>query len=588
MSALLLRINRRRTHLFAFLTAAVLAVAILYPVYHAVRRAFSVDGALGLANVRAFLDAPGLGDMLVDTLILTAGGTTVAMVIGTILAITTTVLPSGRRSRRILQLAPLIPLTLPALVGAIGWLFLLEPRVGWLNIFLRWLTNDDTGRGPISAYSRPVAVWVIGLYVVPFVYTIMASSLSRLNTELLEGYQINGASAWGAMMRAIVGPLRPAFFAALSLAVMDAVAQFSIPLILSQDVITTYMYQQISFSGNYGAAAAAGLPLFILAAVLTFVQIRLAARSARYTTVTGRGTGVRGLSFGRVTDACFKGFAYLYMLVAGVLPFCAILLVSFLKFWRPRLTWDSFTTVHYPGVWTNPISHAGVVNSFQLGVVCTIIALTIALVVVVLVERVGGWSSRAAYFFANLPFGIPHVLLGLAFLVAFISPPIVLYGTIWLLVLAFGVAYLPIAVRNIGPLFQQIGRELEEAALVSGATRPRMMSQVTLPLVMPGVAASGALLFMLIFREFPIAAFTSTPSTNVLSVVLVGYNTEGAWPKVAVVAVFLSVVSLIGIIAANIITARFDLARRTSRKGPPQDDAPAVSASRPELADANV
>jgi iron(III) transport system permease protein len=364
------------------------------------------------------------------------------------------------------------------------------------------------------------------------------------------------------MARALVGPLRPAFFAALSLAVMDAVAQFSIPLILTQNVLTTFMYQQITFSGNYGAAAAAALPLFVLAVVLTYVQIRLTARSNRYTTITGRGSGVRGISFGKFADRAFKGFAYGYMFLAGVLPMAAIILVSFLRFWTPKLSWKSFSTIQYESVWNNPISRTGAINSFQLGVICTLIAIALALLVVVLVERVGGLSSRAAYFFANLPFGIPHVVLGLAFLVAFISPPFVLYGTIWLLVLAFAVAFLPVAVRNIGPLFQQIGRDLEEAALVSGASPSRTMTKVTIPLVMPGIAASGALLFMLIFREFPIAAFTSTTTTNVLSVVLVSYNTEGAWPKVGVVAVFLSVVSLIGILVANTITARFDLSRR--------------------------
>lgn len=566
MSSLPLRVTRRHgKRILAAVVAVVLAVVIVYPIYQAIRQAFTANGSWGLANISTFLDAPGLGKMFENTAILTVGGTVLAMIFGTALAITTTVLPSGRRTRWLLQLAPMIPLTLPALVGAIGWLFLLEPRVGWLNIFLRWVTRDSSGTGPISAYSLPVSIWVVGLYAVPFVYTIMASSLSRLNTELLEGYQVNGASPAGAMVRAILGPLRPAFFAALSLALMDSVAQFSIPLILNQNVLTTYMYDQISFNGAYGLAAAAGLPLFVLAVILTYTQTRFTAKSNRYTTVTGRGTGVRGMSFGRVTDGCFKGFAYLYMLLGGVLPIAAIVVVSFIKFWTPHLTASSFTTGNFATVWDNPISHTGAVNSFELGIFCTLIAIGIALLVVVLAGRVGGWSARAAYFFANLPFGIPPVLLGVAFLVAFISKPLALYGTIWLLMLAFVVAFLPIAVRNIGSLFQQVSRDLEEAALVSGASGVRTLRKVTIPLVMPGVAASAALLFMLIFREFPIAVFLSTPTTNVLSVVLVGYNSEGAWPDVAVVAVFLSAVSLIGIIVANVISARFDLTRRRRR-----------------------
>src|SRR5690606_7588269 len=97
-----------------------------------------------------------------------------------------------------------------------------------------------------------------------------------------------------------------------------------------------YMYQQITFSGDYGAAAAAALPLFVLAVVLTYVQIRLTARSDRFTTVTGRGSGVRAMSFGKVTDRVFKGFAYGYMVLAGVLPMAAILVVSLLRYWTPK------------------------------------------------------------------------------------------------------------------------------------------------------------------------------------------------------------------------------------------------------------
>ena len=566
MRPLSLRVRGRHgVRLLAWVVAVVLAVVIIYPIYMVIRQGFAANGGWGLANVRTFLDAPGLGKMFLTTAVLTVGGTVLAMIFGTALAVTTTVLPSGRRSRGLLRLAPMIPLTLPAIVGAIGWLFLLEPRVGWLNIFLRWLTGNKSGTGPISAYTEPVAIWVIGLYAVPFVYSIMSSSLSRLNTELLEGYQVNGASAWGAMARAVVGPLRPAFFAALSLALMDSVAQFSIPLILNQNVLTTYMYDQISFDGNYGLAAVAGLPLFILAVILTITQTKFAAKSNRYTTLTGRGTGVREMSFGRVTDACLKIFAYLYMVLGGVLPMCAIVVVSFIKFWTPHLTAKSFTSANFATVWNSPISHSGVVNSLELALVCMLIAIAVALLVVVLAVRVGGWAARAAYFFANLPFGIPPVLLGLAFLLAFIRRPLALYGTIWLLVIAFTVAFLPIAIRNIGSLFQQVGRDLEEAALVSGASGARTLQKVTIPLVMPGLASSGALLFTLIFREFPIAAFLSTPSTNVLSVILVGYNTEGAWPDVAVVAIFLSVVSLVGMILSNAITARFDLGRRRRR-----------------------
>lgn len=500
--------------------------------------------------------------MIINTVVIAIGSAVIAVVLGTILAVSTTILPLRRFERRILQLAPIAPLTIPALAGAIGWLYLLSPGVGWINIWIRDLTGSHATTGPISAYSLVVVAWVMGLYAVPFVYTIMASSMSRMNTELLESYQASGCSVWGAMVRAIVGPLRPAFLAACSLAVVDCISQFSVPLVLNVNTLPTYMYNEVTNVGSYGTAAAAGLPLFVIAIALTIAQMRFSSKGGRWTTVSGRGAGVRNMSLGKKSDRVLKAITYLYLLLAGIAPFLAILTVSLLDFWRPNITFHDLVTSNYSHVFNDPLARSGLGTSLKLAVGCTLIATAVAMLVVILVERRKGPASSLLYFFANLPLGLPLVLLGLAFLVAFIQGPVVLYGTIWLLVLAYSVAFLPIAIRNIGPLFQQVGKDMEEAASVAGAGWFRSLSKITAPLVMPGIASSGALLFMLIFREFPIAAFLSTPTTNVISMALVSYNADGAWTYVAVVALFLSAVSIIVFIIANVIAGRYDLARR--------------------------
>lgn len=541
--------------------ATLLAVAILYPIIRLIGTALTLDGQPSSAHLEAFFNDSDVLAMTRNTFLLTLGGGLIATAFGTILAITTAVLPSHRVERRILQLVPLIPFTLPPLVGAVGWLFLLSPRVGWVNILLRQATGSSATDGPISVFSMPVLIWVTGLYVVPYVYTIMASSLSRLSTDLLESYEVCGCSSWGALMRAVAGPLKPALLAAVSLAVMHSLSQFSIPLILGQDVLTTHMYRQVTFLGDYAKAAAVGLPLLVVAIVLTVAQLQLTNQGGRRATVSGRGGGVRAYSLGPVKDRLLKTVAYLYMFVAGVAPVAAIALVSLLSFWRPSITWSDLRLGNYVEVWNTPLVQNGALTSLRLGVACALIATALAMLVIILVERSGDASSRWAYFFANLTLGVPLVLFGLAVLVAFIGPPIVLYGTIWILVLAYVVAFLPIAIRNLGPLFQQISRDLEEAARVSGATWGRTLQRITIPLVMPGLTASTALLFILMFREFSMAAFLSAPSTNVIAMAVLAFNDSGEWPYVAVVAVFLSAVSVIGLAIANVIASRFDIAR---------------------------
>jgi iron(III) transport system permease protein len=165
----------------------------------------------------------------------------------------------------------------------------------------------------------------------------------------------------------------------------------------------------------------------------------------------------------------------------------------------------------------------------------------------VFAERLRDPFGRAAFGVANVPLGIPYVVLGLGFLIAFIEPPIVLYGTLSLLLLAYLVAFLPLSIRNVGPVMQQIGAELEEAAMVSGARWPTAIYRVTVPLAAPGIAASLVLLFIIIFREFPIASFVATPGTNVISLSLLDSYTTGLLPVAAAIAIVISIVSAVGI-----------------------------------------
>lgn len=552
--------------ILAVALATFLAIALLYPIVIVLLRGVVIDGEFSTANIDALLADPGIPNMVRNTILITFGGAALGLIFGIPLAITTTLLPARRFERKILQLIPLVPLTIPALVGAIGWLFLLSPRAGWLNVIFRRLLGDESGEGPLSAHVTPIIIWVMGLYIVPFVYTIMASSISRLSTELIESYRVFGCSALSSMWKVITGPLRPALFASISLAIVQAFSQFSVPLILRIDVLTTYMHRQVKFLGNYGGAAIAAIPLFLIGVILTLWQIQMTKQNNRYATVSGKGSGVRVISFGRLQDRLMKGSAYGYFLFSGLLPLGAILLVSFLSFWRPSITVDDLIIDNYLSVWNNSLVRIGTKNSLLLAITCSIAAAFLVLVVIVIAQRVRGVAPRLSYFFANLPLGIPHVLLGLAFLVAFISPPFILYGTIWILVLAYVVAFLPIAMRNIGPLYQQIGIELEEAAVVSGSTWTGALRKITGPLIMPGFAASAALLFVLIFREFPIAAFISTPRVNVLSMSLLGYNDGARWSHVAVLSVLISIVSSLGIVISNVVAGRYEIA--TGHKPP--------------------
>jgi iron(III) transport system permease protein len=565
---------------------AALSVLIFLPLFAIVRQVFAPDDGLTLEVIREVVDKPGVGRAFVNTILITIVSAIAATALGLVLAIAATVIPAGRAMRRVLSFVPLVPLTVPALVGALGWVFLLAPTSGWINIFLRAITGSDATRGPVSINSRFGVIFVTTLYVVPFVFTVMNTSLRRVNSEALEAMLICGSRPTAMLWRTVAGSLRPALLAAATLAVVQASSLFSVALILQVDVLPTFVYQQATAIGRSDLAAAASLPLIVMALILSAGQFWLLRRSDRYATVTGKGSAGKEVSLGRLLNGVFKGTSVVYLMLTGVLPIGSILVVSALPFWKPRFGRSDLTLDNYRDLTSKIQVQNGLKNSLTLGLVCAIGAVIISVLVVIYAERLRDPFGRAAFGVANLPLGIPYVVLGLGFLVAFIRPPLVLYGTLSLLIVAYLVAFLPLSVRNIGPVVQQVGSELEEAALVSGARWGAAIRRVTLPLAAPGIAASLVLLFIIIFREFPIASFVATPGTNVISLSLLDSYTNGVIPAAAAIAIVISVISAVGIAASVYLEGRVKLGSGRRPAGIDADTpAPTVAPLTPTPAD---
>jgi iron(III) transport system permease protein len=367
------------------------------------------------------------------------------------------------------------------------------------------------------------------------------------------------------LIRTVTGVLKPALLASGTLALVQSSSLFSVALILQVDVLPTFIQRQATAIGRSDLAAAASLPLMVMALALSTGQLWLLRRSDRFATVTGKGSAGKEVSLGRPLNAAFKGSAIVYLFLTGILPLGAIAMVSFLPFWKPRFARSDLSLENYRDLLDNIQVQNGLRNSILMGILCALGAVILTVLVVVFAERLRDPLGRAAFGVANVPLGIPTVVLGLGFLVAFSEGPIVLYGTLSLLLLAYLVAFLPLSVRNVGPVMGQIGAELEEAALVSGARRGGAICRVTLPLAAPGIAASMVLLFIIIFREFPIASFVATPGTNVISLSLFDTYSNGVIPAAAAIAIVISAVSAVGITASVILGGRVQLRRNRRR-----------------------
>ncbi|WZH50996.1 MAG: iron ABC transporter permease [Nocardioides alkalitolerans] len=546
-----------RTLMVALLV--VLAIAIVLPVVAIVGEAFGAESGVGTA-LGDLVGQPGFWSVIVrNTVVLTVCSTVLSVGIGFMLAVAASMLPAGRRMRTLLRFIPLTPLCVPALVGALGWIFLASPRTGWLNQAIRAVTGSDAEEGPLDIFSMPGAIFVVTLYIVPFVFTILDASMRRLNSEVLEAMRVSGSGPTMMLVRTATGILRPALLAAGTIALVQTISFFSVPLLLRVDVLTTMIYRQVNDLSRPDVAAVASLPLILMAGVLTAGQLFLASAAARYATMTGKGKAGQTVSLGRRADAVLKSLAVGYLGLTALLPVAAIVMVSLLPYWTSGFEWSQVGLDNFRNVLALPGTQAGLRTSATLGLLCGGGAVVIGLLVVVFAERTKGALGRLLYVVANLPLGIPQVVLALGFLVAFIGPPFSLYGTMTLLVLAYLVAFLPLGIRNMGPVVQQVGKELEEAALVSGSTWTGSVARVTLPLVTPAIAASAFLLFLMIFGDLTISAFVSAPGTEVIALRLLDSYTQGTVTVSATIAVLIAAVSLVGVVVAMWASDRVQL-----------------------------
>ena len=555
----------------------VILVALGWPLFEILREAVFKKGELTTAVLAETAAADGLGTILLNTGIIIIVSSLTGTICGVVLAIVATKLrlPWAQAFRAI----PLVPLTIAPIVGAIGWVFLLAPRTGWINIFIRQFTGGD--EGPFNIFSLPGVIFVTSLYIVPYVFATMASALDRTNAETFEAFMLNGTGCIGAAFRVVTGVLRPALLAGLILAILEAAIQFSIPLILNVHVLTTSIYEYVQHASPARRDISAALALLVLGfgALLTAAEVIILGRR-RYTSLGGRGLSQQYWSFGRVTDRALAGFAMVYVLVAAILPTAAIMLVSVLPYWKPQFSISEFTFRHYIRVFDSRNFLDAALNSVKLAAMGVIAVLVISLIISLVRARTRSRIGQALYLVGNMPLGVPGVVLGLGALILFTTGPIPLYGTLTALVIAYVIHFLPLGLRNIDPVVHQVGAELEEAARINGAGEVRVLRDVTLPLVLPGITAAAAVTAILMLREFPISALLSTPGTKVLSVYLVNSFENGVFPQVAAMALGLSLVSMLGVIALQLLGRRVQFGSRSQKA--------AGKAARPDLMGASA
>jgi iron(III) transport system permease protein len=404
----------------------------------------------------------------------------------------------------------------PVIIKAIGWILLLGPNNGLINVWLRGAFGLDGT--PIQLYTLGGMILVEGLIWMPIVFLLTMPPLAAMDPSLEEAAAMSGARFWQ-RIRLITLPLaRPSMLAVLLLTFIRSLESFEVPLLIGMPgnlhTFTTVIYETIhrGVLPRYGEASAYAVLLIVVVALPLVLYYRFTRTGEKFATVTGKGFRPSRIELGRWRWPC--GIFLLTIPLALAAPLLILLWASFLPLYTlPSLAdFARMSLANYSEI----LSRSDILSGLWTSIwVATFSSTAVAALAFILAWNVVRRSERARWaldFIGSLPLVLPSIVLGIAILIQFLYMPFIpIYGTIWILVFAFLVKYLPYGMRFCHAGILAVHRELEECARTSGARTLKVLTAIVLPLALPAVIGIWLYVFLHTVRDLSLAILLTGP-----------------------------------------------------------------------------
>jgi iron(III) transport system permease protein len=496
---------------------------VLYPIGFLINESLNVGDPsvfppeeYGLDNYWNLIDDYHI---LANTALVACIATVLAVLFGFLQAwiLTRTNIPGRQRLERLMEL----PYYMTPLIGALAWGVLLGPKTGLVNQVWRSLGSPGD---LFNIYSPYGIAWVMALFEGTVAFVMISAAMKSMDPSLEESSRVLGAGKLRTALRITLPLVAPGVLSATIFVFAEMLGSFAAAFVLGIPgrfyVVTTAIWQAtLSFPPDYGRAAAMGLSLFGVM-LITLTLARLVLRRGSYATITGKAFRPREMDVGRMRWPLLS-IAWGYIIVAVILPLGALLLTSFERFATVILPQMQLTLANYETALQMGSVGPAFVNSLTLGISVATIGVPVIGVLAWIIYRSRMPGRGAAEYVIMFPQAVPRLVFGLGLLWAWINLPIPIYGTLWLLGLAYFTVFLPLGLRTIASVVLQVDPSLEECARVCGAPWIYQMRTVTLPLLRPGMVAAWLLIFIASVRELGVSIFLMGPNSKVIAPAIV-------------------------------------------------------------------
>lgn len=531
-----------------------LVVLPLLPVFYQAfldRPLYDGEAALTASNFGRLFTAE-FGHVIGNTVWFAIGTTVIAQVVGIVGAILVgrTDLPFRTAFGELL----LWPLFLSHLVMAFGWFTMYGPS-GYVTL----VVQSIIGVTPWNLYTVTGMAVVGGVAQAPLAYLYCIASASAADPNLENAARSAGASPWTVLRTVTLPLMRPAIIYGTIMNAVIAIEMLSIPLVFGGPVqielFTTYLYHQVFMSAtpDYSLVAAASFFLLVIVMLLMALQGMLMRNAGRFVTVGGKASRPGRFPLGPWRWVAFGGLLF-YVIFGVVVVVGGLVLRSMTVLLTPLMPiWDLFTWGNYQMIAGYEVYVRSIKNTILISVIGGVLGTVLITLIALVATRSEFRFKRQLEYLAISPRAIPGIIagIGIFYAMSYFPPLGWLRNTIWLLVIAYIMRYLPTGFGAIAPALSQISADLDRSARTVGADWWRTSRSILLSLLKPAMFSCFALLFIHFLKEYVTAVFLFAPGSEVIGTTMLQFWIQGDNGPVSALATIQILITVIFVYVAR-------------------------------------